>query len=76
MKIIVLNKNNIKIKEAASFDDQPNFHTPRYKRKQNEILFSDDGLNQNEDDIKKKWKKKRLKRPSEIKKEWPDISMG
>jgi glycosyltransferase involved in cell wall biosynthesis len=62
------------LKSAANFDDQPNFYSPRYKRNQGEVLFSDDGFDDNTDDIKKQWSKKK-KRKKKHKDEWPDISM-
>ena len=50
-------------KLAASWDDQPGFAGdggPRYRRQQPGTLFVDDGLPDSEEDIVKRWKRKKI----------------
>ena len=51
-------------KMAANWDDQPNFHTPRYQKEQGQYMYysGGDGSPDNEDDIEKKWGKDKPKK--------------
>ena len=55
-------------KLAASWDDQPGFDQggPRYRREQGGTLFLDDGLPDSEEDIIKRWKKKKRRHRGKV----------